>query len=749
MGGISIGELVGTISLNDQFSGPVEKVAKALGVSGESFKAVTQFAGGAVAAVAGVTGAIVLLGQRGSDVADVQDGFAGLSARAGETADTMLGALQRGTLNTIDNFTLMKTANEALGSGLITSAKDMETLAGGAKLLSGRVGGDTTKAFDILTDSIAKGKPAGLKQLGIFVDTDAALQAYAASVGKTSSQLSDHEKKTALSAATLKALRGELADAGPLTASFSDRIAQGKVAITNLTDSLGVAIANSPVLAAGMDGIAEAVKGAFGGDQQETVKTLSGYVGKFAIFLVDTASVGVEAARFITNAFEGSKVIFNAILEALFTGIGKAAGTLADLADKAKALPVVGSAFEAVAGGLRSTADLADSLAFGFGDMKEKALESAAETNAAFDTVQGTLGKTRDAMVAASEAEGQLGASAPPAADGVRKIGDAAGYTEQEIKAMEDATRRSQEAMFDMVASGQDAVARLQSEITAQTLTGIDARLFAIQQAQDAELAGYQGLALAAPALYEQITALIQEKYAQQAAAAQGFFSSAEAYAQSAGFQTRDQMEQNVATTLAGYMQMAESGKFTSEELKKAWAKYIAAKDQLEGTSTLSSIEKFELIANAAKGLISAVFGKGKAGAIATAIIDTAQAVVKALASAPPPLNYGLAAAVGAAGLIQINKIRSQEIGFAAGTPGTSFVDFGRETVTALHGNEAVINAAQGATLGEILSDMVGSALRTGEDRTVRQLEKMEEAAAARDRLLPLRILEAAQFARA
>ena len=242
---------------------------------------------------------------------------------------------------------------------------------------------------------------------------------------------------------------------------------------------------------------------------------------------------------------------------------------------------------------------------------------------------------------------------------------------------------------------------------------------------------------------------MVEEKYARMTAAAQGHFANIEQQAEAAGFKTRDEMEKTAANALDTYNRMVSSGKYSDSELQKAHRAYTDKVKEMDGEKALSATQTFDLIASAAKTLISAVFGKGKAGAIATAIIDTAQAVVKALASAPPPLNYGLAAAVGAAGLIQINKIRSQEIGFAAGTPGTSFVDFGRETVTALHGNEAVINAAQGATLGAVLSDMVRDALATDRDQVVTELRGIREEAKARDRLLPLRILEVAQFARA
>jgi len=51
------------------------------------------------------------------------------------------------------------------------------------------------------------------------------------------------------------------------------------------------------------------------------------------------------------------------------------------------------------------------------------------------------------------------------------------------------------------------------------------------------------------------------------------------------------------------------------------------------------------------------LFAVGKAAAIANAIINTALGDSRALGSAPPPLNFALAAAVGAAGAVQIHTI--------------------------------------------------------------------------------------------
>jgi len=53
------------------------------------------------------------------------------------------------------------------------------------------------------------------------------------------------------------------------------------------------------------------------------------------------------------------------------------------------------------------------------------------------------------------------------------------------------------------------------------------------------------------------------------------------------------------------------------------------------------------------------LFNIGKAAAMGSAIINTSEAVTKALASAPPPLNFITAASVGAAGAAEVATIAS------------------------------------------------------------------------------------------
>lgn len=97
------------------------------------------------------------------------------------------------------------------------------------------------------------------------------------------------------------------------------------------------------------------------------------------------------------------------------------------------------------------------------------------------------------------------------------------------------------------------------------------------------------------------------------------------------------------------------------------------------------------------------LFMIGKAAAVGTATIDGIQAVQKALASAPPPFNFALAALVGVATAANIAKIASQQPPkFADGgiVGGNSFS--GDRIAAQLNSGEMVLNKQQQARLFNI-----------------------------------------------
>ena len=92
-------------------------------------------------------------------------------------------------------------------------------------------------------------------------------------------------------------------------------------------------------------------------------------------------------------------------------------------------------------------------------------------------------------------------------------------------------------------------------------------------------------------------------------------------------------------------------------------------------------------------------FNTWKAMASAQAAVSTALAVANALTAAPPPVNFALAASVGALGAVQIAQIQSQEYqgsylggGFTGTGPRTGGVDGKGGFPAILHPNETVID---------------------------------------------------------
>lgn len=75
------------------------------------------------------------------------------------------------------------------------------------------------------------------------------------------------------------------------------------------------------------------------------------------------------------------------------------------------------------------------------------------------------------------------------------------------------------------------------------------------------------------------------------------------------------------------------------------------------------NIQHWENLGSTVASTLTSVFGKSKAAAIGSAIINTAVGVTQALRSLPPPFSFATAAAVAAAGAAQIASIRSTSMG--------------------------------------------------------------------------------------
>jgi len=153
-----------------------------------------------------------------------------------------------------------------------------------------------------------------------------------------------------------------------------------------------------------------------------------------------------------------------------------------------------------------------------------------------------------------------------------------------------------------------------------------------------------------------------------------------------------------------------------SEEKRKNALMKLSIKAKEQEKASLLDLRKFEdmtnkqkveaqkqtlqTIATLSQSNNTALFLIGKAASLALAGINVAEGVTKALAAYPPPWNFAAAAAVGAAGAIQIGKIASQpKPSFAEGgiVEGGSYVN---DRLTAnVNAGEMVLNKRQQTNL--------------------------------------------------
>jgi hypothetical protein len=174
------------------------------------------------------------------------------------------------------------------------------------------------------------------------------------------------------------------------------------------------------------------------------------------------------------------------------------------------------------------------------------------------------------------------------------------------------------------------------------------------------------------------------------------------------------QAQRVLAEVMARRAELVANHQATNEQMRQSDAALAAAQKNVDDAKTQAAIRNGVLIAESAASVLRSLFGKSKAAAIAAAIIDTLASIVKTLAAYPWPWSLAPAAAAAAAGYAEVNKIRSQEAGFRTGTPGTSFVDFGRGSMEMLHGQEAIVTRGQADSVAAMVRSAINEANRRG-----------------------------------
>jgi len=170
----------------------LDEVKKGFGALADS---VALNAGKAVAAVVGVTTAMAALVVKSEKFEQVKQAFTSLATSQGKDADAILAKMKEMTDGMVSSMDLMVAANKAILLGLpVDKFPEMLKIA---KAASEATGESMQFMLDSVVTALGRQSKLILDNLGIMIDVEKAYDKYAKTLGKTSEQLTEAEKKQA------------------------------------------------------------------------------------------------------------------------------------------------------------------------------------------------------------------------------------------------------------------------------------------------------------------------------------------------------------------------------------------------------------------------------------------------------------------------------------------------------------------------------------------------------------------------
>ena len=184
--------------VKSELSGLGKSTGSVEGLSG-AFTSLGTAAGIAAAAFAAIEVGkqVVELAQYSAQVQRAETAFATFSQQAGLATNT-LDMLRSASRGTISDFDLMRSASRAMALGVADSSQELTQLLEVAIARGKALGVSANQAFSDLVTGIGRMSPLILDNLGIITGGEKLLDAYAASIGKATSALTDQERKQAL-----------------------------------------------------------------------------------------------------------------------------------------------------------------------------------------------------------------------------------------------------------------------------------------------------------------------------------------------------------------------------------------------------------------------------------------------------------------------------------------------------------------------------------------------------------------------
>ena len=177
-----------------------------------------------------------------AEMEGVKRGFDNLAKSSGFSTSAF-NKFKKATDGTVSSLELMKQANNAMLLGITDSEEQMASMFDVAQRLGQSLGLDTVQAVESLVTGLGRQSKLMLDNLGIMVDTNKAYEDYADSIGKTTSELTDQERKTAFVNAAMAEANTLVSSLGEEQLTTADKISQMQTALGDLAITIGDKVA--------------------------------------------------------------------------------------------------------------------------------------------------------------------------------------------------------------------------------------------------------------------------------------------------------------------------------------------------------------------------------------------------------------------------------------------------------------------------------------------------------------------------
>lgn len=164
-----------------------------------------------------------------------------LAEKAGDTGGRLRASFEEVNLGILDTEDILKSASVAL-TNLSIPTQDIAKNFEAARRTAIALGGDTIQNFEAINTAIASGNTRVLKQIGLFIDADSAIQDYAASIGVAAKFLTDAQREAAIFSAIQAKVSDSFSNVDLTTKTVSESFQQFRTALGDVGEAIAIAL---------------------------------------------------------------------------------------------------------------------------------------------------------------------------------------------------------------------------------------------------------------------------------------------------------------------------------------------------------------------------------------------------------------------------------------------------------------------------------------------------------------------------